>query len=65
MTLDAMSKIVPHMETGKMRVLLLTNKMPQFPKIPRWPILAINRGCSPPGLQCTVRRDCRKRQRRF
>ena len=34
MTLDAMSKIVPHMETGKMRVLLLTNKMPQFPKIP-------------------------------
>ena len=34
MTFDAMSKLVPHIESGKMRVLLLTNKMSAFPKIP-------------------------------
>jgi tripartite-type tricarboxylate transporter receptor subunit TctC len=38
-TLDAMSKIVPHVESGKMRILLLTNKMPQFPNIPTLPDL--------------------------
>jgi len=34
MTFDAMSKLVPHIESGKMRVLLLTNKMSAFPNIP-------------------------------
>jgi tripartite-type tricarboxylate transporter receptor subunit TctC len=33
-TLDAMSKIVPHVESGKMRILLLTNKMSALPNIP-------------------------------
>ncbi len=33
-TFDAISKIVPHVESGKLRVLLLTNKMPAFPDIP-------------------------------
>ncbi len=34
MTFDAMNKMVPHMESGKFRVLLLTNKMTEFPNIP-------------------------------
>ncbi len=33
-TFDAINKIIPHVESGKMRVLLLTNKMPEFPNIP-------------------------------
>jgi tripartite-type tricarboxylate transporter receptor subunit TctC len=33
-TFDAINKIVPHMESGKMRSLLLTSKMPEFPNIP-------------------------------
>lgn len=33
-TFDAINKIVPHMESGKMRTLLLTNKMAEFPNIP-------------------------------
>ncbi len=34
MTFDAMNKMVPHVESGKFRVLLLTNKMAGFPNIP-------------------------------
>ena len=34
MTFDAVNKIVPHVESGKMRILLLTNKMGAFPNIP-------------------------------
>jgi tripartite-type tricarboxylate transporter receptor subunit TctC len=34
MTFDAISKITPHVESGKMRVLLLTNKMSEFPNVP-------------------------------
>ena len=34
MTFDAINKITPHVESGKMRVLLLTNKMPESPKVP-------------------------------
>ena len=33
-TFDAMTKVVPHLESGKMRVLLLANKMDAFPNIP-------------------------------
>jgi tripartite-type tricarboxylate transporter receptor subunit TctC len=33
-TFDAMTKVVPHLESGKMRVLLLANKMDDFPNIP-------------------------------
>ena len=29
-----MNKMVPHVESGKLRVLLLTNKMTEFPNIP-------------------------------
>jgi len=34
MTFDAMNKMAPHVESGKLRVLLLTNKMAEFPDIP-------------------------------
>jgi len=34
MTFDAMNKMAPHVESGKLRVLLLTNKMAEFPNIP-------------------------------
>jgi tripartite-type tricarboxylate transporter receptor subunit TctC len=34
MTFDAINKITPHVESGKMRVLLLTSKMPEFPDVP-------------------------------
>jgi len=34
MTFDAMNKMAPHAESGKLRVLLLTNKMTEFPNIP-------------------------------
>ena len=34
MTFDAMNKMAPHVESGKLRVLLLTNKMTEFPNIP-------------------------------
>jgi tripartite-type tricarboxylate transporter receptor subunit TctC len=33
-TFDAVNKIVPHVESGKMRILLLTNKMSAFPSVP-------------------------------
>ena len=33
-TCDAFNKLVPHMESGKMRVLLLTKKMSEFPNVP-------------------------------
>jgi len=33
-TFDAMTKVLPHLESGKMRVLLLANKMEDFPNIP-------------------------------
>lgn len=34
MTFDAINKITPHVESGKMRVLLLTIKMAEFPNVP-------------------------------
>jgi len=34
MTFDAINKLVPHVESGKLRVLLLTNKMADFPNVP-------------------------------
>ena len=34
LTFDAVSKIKPHTEAGKFRMLLTTYKMPQFPNIP-------------------------------
>jgi len=34
MTYDAISKIAPHAETGKMRMLIVSIKSPLFPKIP-------------------------------
>jgi tripartite-type tricarboxylate transporter receptor subunit TctC len=33
-TCDGLAKVKPHAEAGKMRVLLITNKMPAFPQIP-------------------------------
>lgn len=33
-TLDALSKCLPHVESGKMRVLLVDNKVPEHPEIP-------------------------------
>jgi tripartite-type tricarboxylate transporter receptor subunit TctC len=34
MTFDAVNKIVPHVESGTMRILLLTNRMGAFPNVP-------------------------------
>ena len=34
MTFDAINKITPHVDSGKLRVLLLTNKMPAYSNIP-------------------------------
>jgi tripartite-type tricarboxylate transporter receptor subunit TctC len=34
MTFDAVSKIKPHVESGKMRILLSTSKVPDLPDIP-------------------------------
>ncbi len=34
MTFDAVSKIAPHVESGKMRMLLVTMKSPTFPNVP-------------------------------
>ena len=34
MTFDAINKFIPHVESGKMRILLLTNKMAEFPNVP-------------------------------
>jgi len=39
MTFDAISKIAPHVESGKMRMLLVTIKTPLFPNIPMLPEL--------------------------
>ena len=33
-TLDALSKCVPHVESGKMRVLLVDSKVPEYPEMP-------------------------------
>ncbi len=33
-TCDGLAKVKPHAEAGKMKVLLITNKMPAFPEIP-------------------------------
>lgn len=33
-TFDAVSKITPHVEAGKMRILLVTIKMPEYPNVP-------------------------------
>jgi tripartite-type tricarboxylate transporter receptor subunit TctC len=34
LTLDALSKCMPHVEAGKLRVLLVDNKVPQHPQFP-------------------------------
>lgn len=39
MTFDAINKITPHVDSGKMRVLLLTSKMPELPNVPVLPDL--------------------------
>ncbi len=33
-TFDAVNKFIPHLESGKLRLLLLTNKMGDFPAVP-------------------------------
>ena len=33
-TLDAVSKSMPHVEAGKLRILLVDNKVPQYPQFP-------------------------------
>ena len=33
-TLDAVSKIIPHVEAGRLRMLLLTQKMAEYPNVP-------------------------------
>jgi tripartite-type tricarboxylate transporter receptor subunit TctC len=33
-TCDGLAKVKPHMDAGKMKVLLITNKMPAYPEIP-------------------------------
>lgn len=33
-TFDAMTKVAPHVESGKLKVLLLASKMAQFPNVP-------------------------------
>ena len=33
-TCDALSKMLPHVNAGKLRILLLSKKMPEFPNIP-------------------------------
>jgi tripartite-type tricarboxylate transporter receptor subunit TctC len=43
-TFDAISKITPHVEAGKMRVLLLTGKMPELPNIPTLTDLGYKQG---------------------
>ena len=34
MTFDAVSKIIPHVESGKLRMLLATIKMKEYPNVP-------------------------------
>ena len=34
MTFDAVSKIKPHVESGKMKILLVTSKVPDLPRVP-------------------------------
>lgn len=43
-TFDAINKITPHVEAGKMRVLLLTGKMPDLPNIPTMTDLGYKQG---------------------
>jgi tripartite-type tricarboxylate transporter receptor subunit TctC len=33
-TCDTLAKVKPHVEAGKMRILLITNKMPAYPEVP-------------------------------
>src|SRR5512134_658788 len=47
MTFDAISKLTPHAETGKMRVLLLSSKMAQYPKVPTLKDLGYNQDLVP------------------
>jgi tripartite-type tricarboxylate transporter receptor subunit TctC len=42
MTLDAILKMTPYVDTGKMRVLLVTKKMPEYSKIPTLKDLGYN-----------------------
>jgi tripartite-type tricarboxylate transporter receptor subunit TctC len=41
---DAFARIQPHMETGKLRALLITNKMPDYPNIPTTTDLGYKQG---------------------
>ena len=58
MILDATSKITPHVESGEMRMLLITNKIPELPNVPTLPDLGYKQElfsswfafCGPSGL---------------
>jgi tripartite-type tricarboxylate transporter receptor subunit TctC len=47
MTFDAISKLTPHAQTGKMRVLLLSSKMAEYPKVPTLRDLGYNQDLVP------------------
>lgn len=47
MTFDAISKIIPHVESGQMRMLLVTVKSPLFPEIPTIRDLGYNQDLVP------------------
>jgi tripartite-type tricarboxylate transporter receptor subunit TctC len=57
-TFDAVVKYVPHVESGKLRILLLTHKLPAYPQWPTFPDLGYKQElfsswfafCSPSGL---------------
>ncbi len=47
MTFDAISKLTPHAQTGKLRVLLLSSKMAEYPKVPTLRDLGYNQELVP------------------
>jgi tripartite-type tricarboxylate transporter receptor subunit TctC len=47
MTFDAISKLTPHAQTGKLRVLLVSSKMAEYPKVPTLRDLGYNQDLVP------------------
>ncbi len=45
-TFDAINKIVPHVQAGKLKILLLTNKMAEFPNVPTFTDLGFKQDLS-------------------